>query len=159
VDIDRKRWEEDERSSIAESRGTPSSVRARHAASVGEIITDEEEEAKRRGERLVLIEELAQDTLKGRGEAQDLQAKRSREKMARLELIRKKAQIQLASSGKSAKLESKVSVNDGEKDGDDSWIFGDDEDVNDDDGSRAKSTSTSHHEGSPEPKRRKLIDS
>lgn len=84
VDVERKSWEEYERSKIWESNELPGTVEEQQRI-------EEAEEASKRSDRRVLLAELSQDTEKGREEHRTQIAKRDREKMARLELIQAKA--------------------------------------------------------------------
>lgn len=92
--------------------------------------SEEDMEAQRRAERRDLIFELASDTAKGREQHRESQAKRERDKMARLELIKAKA----------SKLKGETPAqNDVEPAHmhDTSWIYGDNEENGDEDSSEA----------------------
>ena len=90
--------------------------------------SEEDLEAQRRADRRELIFELASDTAKGREQHRESQAKRERDKMARLELIKAKA----------SKLKREMPPQNTVEPAhmhDTSWIFGDDEENPDDDSS------------------------
>lgn len=139
VDLDRKRWEEYERSGLADSRRDSGFACARHDAFFEESRREEDEEEKKREARREIIQDLAQDTLKGRSEAKDAQAKRSMDKMARIALIRQKAQRQQqlsTNSGVSSQVKPQAATSSSTTEivpsdppstsqGDESWIFGD----------------------------------
>lgn len=151
MDIDRKRWEEYERSTLADSRRDFGSVQARHDSFFAESKREEEEEEKRRGERREIITELAQETAQGKIDAQATHAKRSRDKLARMELIRQKAQRHQQLSSKpldsAAQKPPSLAPVSNDSNTDTSWIFGDDEGSEDDLDARE-----------PEAKKRKLLD-
>ena len=96
MDIDRKRWEEYEQE---EAKASTKSLRL--------VEPDDESEVRRRAERKDVMAELASDTAKGREEHRLATAKRERDKMTRLALIRSKA---AQSSNQAHSSDSSVSL-------------------------------------------------
>jgi hypothetical protein len=106
VDIERKKWEEYERSELANAR-----FDSRHHDDLLESHRrEEEEEADKRRERRELIAELAADTVQGRDEHRAQMAKREHSKMTRKELIQAKANAMRAKSRTTSPIPSQDAI-------------------------------------------------